>query len=120
MLTLLKTLLLRWVALKALLKALGSLGWLLPIAFLLKFIGVPALILLAILAVPLLIVLAVVGLPLVAVVVLGGGLLGITFWLLSMGVLALKLALPVIAVIWVLRWMSRRGGPAAEPPGATT
>ena len=118
--TLIKSVLLRWVALKALLKALGSLGWLLPLAFLLKAIGVPALILLAILGLPLLIVLAIFGLPLLLIVVVGGALLAFTFWMLSMGLFVLKLALPVIVIVWLIRAFTRRGGEATEPPPATS
>lgn len=116
--SLLKSLVLKWAVLKALLRALGSLGWLLPVALLLKAIGVPALILLAVLGLPLLLVLFLFGLPVILVFVVGGALLGFTFWLLSMGLLALKLALPIIAVVWVVRWLTRRNGdaPATPPP----
>ncbi|MBK8248792.1 MAG: hypothetical protein IPK85_15525 [Gemmatimonadetes bacterium] len=117
--TLITTLLTRWVALKALLKALGSLGWLLPLAFVLKAIGIPALILLAILGLPLLIVLFVFGLPLILVVVVGGALLGFTFWMLSLGLVVLKLALPVIVIIWLVRAFTKKGSQTPEPPPAT-
>lgn len=95
------SLLLRWAALKALLRALGSLGWLLPLGLLLKALGVPGLILLAILAVPLMIVLALVGLPLLAVLAVGGALLFMTFWLISLGVTVLKIAIPIFVIWWL-------------------
>lgn len=117
--TLIKTVLLRWAALKALLKALGSLGWLLPLAFLLKAIGIPALILLAILGLPLLLVLFVFGLPVILVFLVGGALLGFTFWMLSMGVVVLKLALPVIGIVWLVRAFTKKGTESPEPPPAT-
>jgi hypothetical protein len=118
--TLIKTVLLRWAALKALLKALGSLGWLLPLAFLLKAIGIPALILLAILGLPLLLVLALFGLPLILVVVVGGALLGFTFWLLSLGLVVLKFALPVMVIVWLVRAFTKKSAGSPEPPPATS
>jgi hypothetical protein len=117
--TLISTVLLRVAALKALLKALGSLGWLLPLGFLLKAIGVPALILLLILGLPLILVLALFGLPIILVVVVGGFLLGVTFWLLSMGLVALKVALPIIAIVWLVRRFLRSAPATPEPPPAT-
>ncbi len=65
---LLKSLLAKWAILKLVLKAFGSLGWLLPLALLLKAIGLPFLIVLALLALPLILVLAIIGLPLLLVV----------------------------------------------------
>ncbi len=49
---LLKSLLAKWAILKLVLKAFGSLGWLLPIAFVLKALGLPFLLLLAVIALP--------------------------------------------------------------------
>ena len=48
--TLLKSLLTKWALFKVLLRTLGSLAWLIPIALILKAIGLPMLITLAILA----------------------------------------------------------------------
>ena len=110
MLSLLKSLLLKWALLKSLLRILASLGWLVPLALLLKTIGVPLLILLAVLALPLFIVLAVIGLPLLLVGVVGGGLLVLTMWIASLGLVVLKIAIPIFLVIWIIRWfMSDRG-----------
>jgi hypothetical protein len=116
----LKAILVKWALIKSLLKILGSLGWLVPLAFILKAVGLPLLILLAVLAIPLLIVLAVIGLPLILVVVVGGALLTFTMWIVSMGLLALKIALPIIAIFWVIRWLtrSRDNGTSETPPGA--
>ena len=47
---LLKSLLAQWAIVKLVLKAFGSLGWLLPLAFVLKALGLPLLLLLAALA----------------------------------------------------------------------
>lgn len=116
----LKAILVKWALIKSLLKILGSLGWLLPLAFILKAVGIPLLILLAVLAIPLFIVLAIFGLPLLLVVVVGGALLTFTMWIVSMGLLALKIALPIIAIVWVIRWFtrSRDDGAKDAPPGA--
>ena len=122
---LLKSLLLKWTLIKAILRALGSLGWLLPLAMLLKAIGLPLLIVLAVLALPLIVVLVVIGLPLVFVVLVGGALLSFALWVASMGLLALKIAIPIVLVVWLLRWLSSRGNdatpdtPAADSGGGT-
>jgi hypothetical protein len=104
---LLKSLLTKWALFKLLLKSLGSLAWLLPLAFILKAIGLPVLVMLAVLALPLLMLLFVIGLPIILVVVVGGGLLTFTMWMLSIGLFALKIALPIILVVWFIRWLRR-------------
>jgi len=114
---LLKSLLAKWAFFKVLLKALGSLAWLIPIAFLLKAIGIPVLILLLILGAPILIVLAVVGLPLLFVLVIGGFLIAALFAILAIGVTALKIALPIIVVVWLVKWFFKsRETPAGDTP----
>ena len=70
--TFLKGLLVQWAILKLLLKSLGSLGILVPLAFLLKLIGLKLIAVLGILALPLLIVLAIIGLPFILVFLMGG------------------------------------------------
>lgn len=116
---LLKSLLTKWAFFKVLLKALGSLAWLIPIAFVLKAIGIPMLMLLLVLGAPILIVLAVVGLPLIAVVVVGGFLLSALFAILAIGVTALKIALPIVIVVWLVNWFLRsREGAGDVPPAA--
>ena len=117
---LLKALLAKWALLKLLLKALGSLAWLLPVAFLLKALGLPVLILLAVLALPVFLVLALVGLPLMFVLIAGILLLVGFFFLLSLGIALLKIVIPIVLVVWLLRWLfgngnRRRGAdPATE------
>lgn len=116
---LLKSLLAKWAILRLVLKAFGSLGWLLPLALLLKAIGLPFLIVLAVLALPLLAILVLLGLPLLLVVLLGGGLVTLTLWIVGIGVAALKIAIPLVLGYWILRWLlaSRAdGGPAADQP----
>jgi hypothetical protein len=105
--TLLKSLLTKWALFKVLLKTLGSLAWLIPIALVLKAIGLPMLLLLLILALPIFIILALVGLPFLLVLVGGGLLLGGFFFLLSLGLAALKIAIPIMIIVWLVRWLTR-------------
>jgi hypothetical protein len=119
--TLIKGLLLKWEALLALLKSLGSLGIFLPIALLLKALGLKTLIILAILALPILIVLLILGLPLLLVFFMGSLLLGLIGSALSVGFAVLKIVLPIVLVVWVIRWLWGRDhhGPRpaeGEPP----
>ena len=114
--TLLKSLLTKWALFKVLLRTLGSLAWLIPIAFVLKAIGLPVLILLAVLALPIFIVLAIIGLPIILVVVFGAMLLMGIFFLLSLGLVALKIAIPVMLVVYLVRWLRRK----SDTNGGTT
>ena len=107
--SLITSLLAKWALLKLLLKTLGSLGWLLPIAFVLKLVGLPVLIVLAILAAPIFIILAIIGLPIMFVIVAGILLLVGFFFILSMGLLVLKIAIPILIVYWLIRWFFRNG-----------
>ncbi len=103
------SLLTKWALLKLLLKTFGSLGWLIPIAFILKFVGLPVLAVLALLALPVFIILAIVGLPIMIVVVVGILLLVGFFAMLSIGLLVLKIAIPVLLVYWLIRWWFKNG-----------
>jgi hypothetical protein len=107
--SLITSLLAKVALLKLLLKTLGSLGWLLPIAFVLKLVGLPVLIVLAILAAPIFIILAIIGLPIMFVIIAGVLLLVGFFFILSMGLLVLKIAIPILIVYWLIRWFFRNG-----------
>ena len=107
--SLITSLLAKWALFKLLLKTLGSMAWLLPVAFILKLIGLPVLIVLAILAAPVFIILAIIGLPIMFVIIAGVMLLVGFFFLLSMGLLVLKIAIPIILIYWVIRWLFRNG-----------
>lgn len=107
--SLITSLLSKWALFKLLLKTLGSMAWLIPVAFILKLIGLPVLIVLAILAAPVFIILAIIGLPIMFVVVAGILLLVGFFFLLSMGLLVLKIAIPVILIYWLIKWIFRNG-----------
>jgi hypothetical protein len=113
---LIQSLLAKYALLKLLLKTLGSLGWLLPLAFILKVVGLPILVVLAILALPLLIVLAIVGLPIMFVVIAVALLLFGFFALLSFGMLVLKIAIPVLLIYWLAKWIFKNGKkPGTDP-----
>jgi hypothetical protein len=107
--SLITSLLAKWALFKLLLKTLGSMAWLLPVAFILKLIGLPVLIVLAILAAPIFIILAIIGLPIMLVIIAGIVLLVGFFFLLSMGLLLLKIAIPVILIYWLFKWLFRNG-----------
>ena len=107
--SLITSLLAKWALFKLLLKTLGSMAWLIPVAFILKLIGLPVLIVLAILAAPVFIILAIIGLPIMFVVVAGILLLVGFFFLLSMGLLVLKIAIPIILIYWLIKWIFRNG-----------
>ena len=80
---------------------------LVPVAGVLKFIGVPLLMVLGLLGAPLFLVLGAVGLPALFVVGIGGALLLILGLLLALGVLAIKIALPIILIVWFIRGLRR-------------
>ena len=117
----LKSLLTQLAIWKLLLKSLGSLAWLVPLAFILKAVGLPLLLLLGVLALPLLLLLLVIGLPIILVIMMGGILLSVTMAVLSIGLIALKIAIPIALVWFVLRWLFKpKGGtPPITPPPAT-
>lgn len=90
---------------------------LVPVAGVLKFIGVPLLIVLALLGAPVFLLLGAIGLPILFVVGIGGALLLMLGTILALGVIAIKIALPIILVVWFIRWL-RRPQPSAPivPP----
>ncbi|HEY4133309.1 MAG TPA: hypothetical protein VGM50_22010 [Gemmatimonadaceae bacterium] len=105
---------------------LGGLVLLLPIAAMLKAIGLPVLIVLLVIGAPILILLFLFGLPIFAVLAVGSLLIGFVAMLLMLGVAALKFALFVVLPIWLIwklgcwawRGMSRRDG--GDTPPSTT
>ncbi len=118
---LLKSLLAQWAIVKLVLKAFGSLGWLLPLALVLKALGLPLLLLLAALALPVVVVLAVLGLPVLLIVLVGGALVTLTMWIVGIGVVALKVAIPLVLLYWTVRWLfwsGDAGGHSDVAPGA--
>lgn len=126
-----KALLLRWV----LARSFGGLvSFLLllavPLAGVLKVVGLPLLIVVGIVGLPILLVLAVIGLPILLVVGTVGVIMAVVGTMLAAGLALLKIALPIIVVVLVARWVwgmvrGRRGDtgttsestPPATPPG---
>ena len=94
-------LLLRIAAIRWVFK-LGWLGLLIPLAFLLKSIGLPVLLVLVVLALPILILLFVFGLPIFLVFVAGSAFMGLVGMVLSLSFAVLKIALFVVLPIWLL------------------
>ncbi len=118
----LKSMLMQWAILKLLLKSLGGLGILVPLAFLLKLIGVKVLGILGVLALPVLIVLAIIGLPFILVLLMGGLLLALVAGALSFGLMALKVIVPIAIIIWLVGVLvcprgDKPGGGKTSTPG---
>ena len=132
-------LVLRIAAIRWLFK-LGGLAFLLPIAFLLKTIGLPLLGILSVLAIPVLILLFLFGLPVFLVFIFGSMLMGLIGMVLTIGLAAVKIGLFVVLPLWLMwtvgskisGWVFKRGGgddansksttpPSPDtPPGPTT
>src|SRR4051812_40703288 len=124
--TVLSRLVMQLAAIRWLFK-LGGLALLLPIAAILKVIGVPLLAVLSIVGVPLMILLFLFGLPLFLVVGAGVAIMGVFAVALMLGLFALKIfifvVLPIIVIAKVAKWVFRsvRGkcSPGDEPPPVT-
>ena len=110
-------LVLRIAAIRWLFK-LGGLAFLLPLALLLKTIGLPILMVLAVLAIPVLLLLFLFGLPIFLVLIVGSMLMGLIGTVLTIGVAALKIGLFVVLPIWLMwtlgkkmwSWGKKKGG----------
>jgi hypothetical protein len=122
-------LVLRIAAIRWLFK-LGGLAFLLPLAMLLKTIGLPILMVLAVLALPVLIILFLFGLPIFLVFIAGSMLMGLIGMVLTVGIAALKIGLFVVLPIW-LAWAlaskifgKKKGGddssPSSSPPPSSS
>ena len=127
---LIKGVLLKVAAIKAilqLLKGLGSLGIFIPIALVLSTIGWPALMIIAVLALPVLLLLFVLGLPILLVVGGGAVILSVIGFVLAAAMPLIKVflfvILPVMIAFWVARglWKLLFGKdekPTAPPPAS--
>jgi hypothetical protein len=118
-------LLLRIAAIRWVFK-LGWLGLLIPVAFLLKAIGLPLLIILLILALPILIMFFVFGLPVFLVVMAGGAFMGLVSFVLTLSLAVLKIAVFIVLPIWcifavaprIARWFRGDKGDGSSPKNA--
>ncbi len=120
MLGLIRWIVMRLAVVRMLYKLLGGLAVFLPLAFLLKVFGLPVLAVLGTLALPLLLVLLVIGLPIFMVLAVGGGILALIFFVLTIGLIALKIAVMVVLPIWIVwqigKWIFKRGDKGTPPP----
>lgn len=103
--TLFKALVLRWLLARTLFKGLGLFALLVPLLAALKGIGLPVLIGIAILAFPLLLLLAAIGLPFLLAMAAMGVLLMLAGVVVSVGIVAIKIILPIVLVVWFVRWI---------------
>lgn len=115
----LRWLVLRLAAVNWLLKTLGGFAILVPIAFVLKMVGLPLLAVLCALALPVLFILFIFGLPIFLVLIVGSMVMGLVGMVLTIGVVAIKIGLFVVLPIWLVvklfSWMFRKRGPDAPP-----
>ena len=116
---LLKTLFVKVALFRVLLKGLGSLAFLIPIALVLKGIGWPVLLVLGVLAFPILIVLFLVGLPVFMVLAVGGLLVSLLGVAMTVGVALLKFLIFVVVPVMLVWWFVKMLAGWDKPkPGA--
>ena len=90
---------------------------LLPAAGALKLVGVPLLLVLGTLGAPVFALLGMIGLPLLFVIGFGAILLLMVGLVVTAGIVAIKIVLPIVLLVWFVRWMSgRTGDPADDSP----
>jgi hypothetical protein len=94
---------LRLAAIRWAIKSFVGLGLLVPLAFVLKFVGLPVLIVLGVLAAPVMFVLFLLGLPVFLVLVVAALLMAGLFFALTIGLVALKIFVFIVLPIW-LAW----------------
>lgn len=93
--------------------------FLVPLAGVLKVIGLPILIVLGVVGAPVFLLLAAIGLPVLVVVGFGSVMLLLVGGLLALGILAIKIALPIILVVWLVRWWRGQRKPPRAPDAPT-
>ena len=68
---------------------------------------------------PLFLLLGVIGLPILFVLAFGGFLLMFVGVLLTVGLFAIKILLPIVLIVWFVRWMLRpQEGSGSRPAAA--
>ncbi len=88
---------------------LTLLAAIIPLGAVLKLIGLPLLLVLAVIGAPLILLLAVIGLPVLLVVGFGAMLLALLGALLTLGLLAIKIVVPIVLIVWFVKWIARVG-----------
>jgi hypothetical protein len=113
----------RLAAIRWAIKTLVGVGVLVPVAMILKVVGLPILAVLSVLALPVLFVLFLFGLPIFVVLIVGAVLLAGVFFLLTLGMFALKIFLFVVLPIWLIwkvaGWLMRLIRPRQETMAAS-
>jgi len=105
----LKTLMLGWFLRRSFGMVLGLLMVIvLLLALVLLGLGMPVAMVLLVVGVPILLLLLLVGLPRGLAVGGAGTVLGVVFAILKLGLLVLKIALPIVLVVCVVRWLRAR------------
>ena len=92
---------------------------LVPLAAVLKFIGLPLLFVLGLLGAPVFLILGAIGLPVMLVLGIGGALIVAMGLFLTLGILAIKIVLPIVLIVWFVRWL-RRPRPSTPPVAPST
>ena len=119
MLTLLKALALRLLVGRSIGGAFSLLLFVLAsIAAVLKFIGLSVLFVVGLIGAFVFALLAAIGLPALLVVGIGVVMMLAVGLLLTVSLFVLKIALPIILVVWFVRWLRRPK--SAQPPVAPT
>lgn len=120
--TILKSLLIQGVLARTALRSLGWLAWLLPLGFLLKWVGLPLLAVLSVLALPVLVLLVAIGLPLFVVFLFGSVLMALVGTLLTVGIALAKVLIPMLLVVWLVRWLwgTRKPAPDVVTPSTSS
>ena len=122
MLLLLKKTIIAWLLAGTFGRLLGVLlAILLPFAGLLKIIGLPILLVMLVIGAPVILLLLIIGLPIALVAIAGIVIIGGLMAVLTLGLALLKVALPIILVIWLLRflWRMLKGNGGSEVTGTT-
>lgn len=90
---------------------------LLPAAGVLKLVGLPLLLVLGTLGAPVFALLGMIGLPLLFVLGFGAMLMLMVGLVVTAGIFAIKIVLPIVLLVWFIRWMTGRtsGAPDDRP-----
>ena len=108
----------RLAAIRWAIKTLVGVGVLVPVAMILKVVGLPILAVLGVLATPVFFVLFLLGLPIFLVLIVGALLMAGLFFVLTFGLFALKIFLFVVLPIWLIwkvaGWLYRLIRPKQE------
>ncbi len=95
----------KWTVAKVLFRSFGWLALLIPVALMLKGIGLPLLLILGGLAMPVLIMLAIVGLPIIAVLVVGGVIMSVLGVVVTVGLTLAKIVIPILLLVWFVNFL---------------